>query len=122
MMHMHATSHTPRELEHLAQAQEELARGFRVLSGLGPAVAMIGSARTPSSDAEHERAYRTAYLLGQAGYAVITGGPRASWRPPTEWPGMWGRSRSDCALIFHASSQTGSSPGAWTSITSTHAR
>ena len=48
--------------------------GFGALHGLGPAVAMFGSARTPPGAAEYEIARSTARLLGEAGYAIITGG------------------------------------------------
>jgi uncharacterized protein (TIGR00730 family) len=41
---------------------------------VGPAVSVFGSARTPPGHPDYELARRTAHLLGEAGYAVITGG------------------------------------------------
>ena len=56
------------------RVQAELARGFGALEGLGRAVSVFGSARTPREHPDYELARRTARLLGEAGYAVITGG------------------------------------------------
>jgi uncharacterized protein (TIGR00730 family) len=58
----------------IERVEEELARGFATLGGVGPAVSVFGSARTPAGDPDYELARRTAELLGRAGYAVITGG------------------------------------------------
>jgi uncharacterized protein (TIGR00730 family) len=52
----------------------ELAEGFVELAGLGPAVSVFGSARTPPGHPDYELAQGIARLLGEAGYAVITGG------------------------------------------------
>ena len=52
----------------------ELAQGFVALRGLGPAVSVFGSARTPEGSREHEQACELGRLLGAAGLAVITGG------------------------------------------------
>jgi uncharacterized protein (TIGR00730 family) len=62
------------DAERVARAAEELEAGFRALSGLGKAVSVFGSARVPSSEPEYELARRTARMLGEAGFAVITGG------------------------------------------------
>ena len=52
----------------------EFAMGFDRLAGLGPAVTVFGSARTPR-DHPHYRLMRDVGAeLGRAGYAVITGG------------------------------------------------
>ncbi len=52
----------------------EFAVGFDRLAGIGPAVTVFGSARTPA-DHPHYRLMRGVGLaLGRAGYAVITGG------------------------------------------------
>ncbi|MGI8750051.1 MAG: TIGR00730 family Rossman fold protein [Thermoleophilaceae bacterium] len=52
----------------------ELEQGFETLSGLGPAVSVFGSARTPAGDHQYERARDLARRLGGEGYAIITGG------------------------------------------------
>jgi uncharacterized protein (TIGR00730 family) len=54
--------------------QAEFVEGFGALATLGPAVSVFGSARTTSDDPEYALAQRTAGLLVEAGYAVITGG------------------------------------------------
>jgi hypothetical protein len=53
---------------------EEFARGFDALAGVGPAVTVFGSARTPGDDPEYALARAAGACLGRAGYAVITGG------------------------------------------------
>ena len=60
--------------ERVRQVADELAQGFRALAGVGPAVSVFGSARTPPGHPTYELARATAERLGQAGYAVITGG------------------------------------------------
>jgi uncharacterized protein (TIGR00730 family) len=65
---------TQSEDERLDRISEELARGFRELGRIGPAVSIFGSARTPAGDPTYELARRTAAMLGAAGFAVITGG------------------------------------------------
>lgn len=52
----------------------ELAQGFTALRGLGPAVSVFGSARTPEGSTEYEQACELGRRLGAAGLAVITGG------------------------------------------------
>ena len=52
----------------------EFVEGFEELSQLDRAVTIFGSARTPPTDRWYKHAERTAELLAQAGYAVITGG------------------------------------------------
>jgi uncharacterized protein (TIGR00730 family) len=52
----------------------ELAQGFAALRGLGPAVSVFGSARTPEGSAEHEQACELGRRLGAEGLAVVTGG------------------------------------------------
>jgi uncharacterized protein (TIGR00730 family) len=58
----------------IERMRAELESGFRAMAGLGPAVSVFGSARTPVTDPGYELARATARLLGEAGYAVITGG------------------------------------------------
>jgi uncharacterized protein (TIGR00730 family) len=52
----------------------EFVHGFDALAGLGPAVTLFGSARTAPTDPQYQSAVEVARLLGEAGYAVITGG------------------------------------------------
>jgi hypothetical protein len=52
----------------------EFVEGFEQLSRVGPAVSIFGSARTPQTDPYCEQARRTARLLAQDNFAVITGG------------------------------------------------
>ncbi|HEX8171508.1 MAG TPA: TIGR00730 family Rossman fold protein [Thermoanaerobaculia bacterium] len=52
----------------------EFVSGFDHLADVYPAVSIFGSARTVLSDKYYEDAVRTAALLGQAGFAIITGG------------------------------------------------
>ncbi|GAA1357782.1 TIGR00730 family Rossman fold protein [Arthrobacter rhombi] len=54
--------------------QSEFVEGFGTLAELGPAIAVFGSARTPKESASYEQAVAVGRLLGEAGYAVITGG------------------------------------------------
>ncbi len=53
---------------------DEFLTGFRMLRGIGPAVTVFGSARTPPGHPHYELMRTTARLLGEAGYAIITGG------------------------------------------------
>ena len=52
----------------------EFVDGFDVLSKIGPAVTMFGSARLKKTHPMYKLAERTAYLLAKEGYAIITGG------------------------------------------------
>ncbi len=52
----------------------EFVTGFDHLADVYPAVSIFGSARTVLSDRYYDDAVRTAELLGQAGFAIITGG------------------------------------------------
>ena len=54
--------------------QSEIVAGFEHLADVYPAVSIFGSARTPLADAFYDDAVRTAKLLGEAGFAIITGG------------------------------------------------
>ena len=53
---------------------EELRTGFGRLSGLGPAVTIFGSARTPPEHPESVAARDLARRLGERGFPIITGG------------------------------------------------
>ena len=52
----------------------ELRGGFDALSHIGKAVSIFGSARTPTDHLEYDLARETAKRLGEAGFAIITGG------------------------------------------------
>ncbi len=52
----------------------EFAMGFGALAALGPAVTIFGSARTPSTHPSYAQVRAVAAALGEAGYAIITGG------------------------------------------------
>jgi uncharacterized protein (TIGR00730 family) len=66
-----ATKSDAQRIEHVMR---ELETGFRALRTIGPAVSIFGSARTVAADPAYELARRTAHLLGNAGFATITGG------------------------------------------------
>jgi len=52
----------------------EFVEGFEVMSEVGPAVSIFGSARTAPDDKYYKAAEETARLLAKAGFATITGG------------------------------------------------
>ena len=52
----------------------EFVEGFEALAGVGPAVAVFGSARTRPDTPEYELARHIGGNLARAGFAVITGG------------------------------------------------
>ncbi|MBF0368276.1 MAG: TIGR00730 family Rossman fold protein [Magnetococcales bacterium] len=54
--------------------QAELIDGIETLRGMGPAVTIFGSARTPDDDASYLAAKETAELFSKHGVGVITGG------------------------------------------------
>jgi uncharacterized protein (TIGR00730 family) len=58
----------------VARMSAELAMGFRELRGVHRGVSVFGSARTAPGTPEYERACEVGRRLGQAGFAVITGG------------------------------------------------
>jgi len=66
------TEHT--EEERLGRIREELVTGYDALAHLGCAVSVFGSARTPPEHPDYALARATARRLGEAGFAVITGG------------------------------------------------
>ena len=57
-----------------ARILEELRMGFDALGHVGAAVSVFGSARTPPDHPEYLLAEETARLLGNDGFAIITGG------------------------------------------------
>jgi hypothetical protein len=60
--------------ERIHDVAAEFARGFAALAGIGRAVTVFGSARTPPDHCDYALAREVAACLGRAGYAVITGG------------------------------------------------
>ena len=58
----------------IARVKSELDRGFDALAGVGKAVSIFGSARTPRTDPFYTRARELGRSLGEEGFAVITGG------------------------------------------------
>jgi uncharacterized protein (TIGR00730 family) len=62
------------EAERLRRIERELVRGFEELKDVGPAVCVFGSARKPADSPEYRAAREMGRALGEAGFAVITGG------------------------------------------------
>jgi hypothetical protein len=65
---------TQSDAARIQRIRGELAEGFRALARVGAAVSIFGSARTPRDDPEYALARDTARTLGEAGFAIITGG------------------------------------------------
>jgi uncharacterized protein (TIGR00730 family) len=62
------------DLWRLFRIMAEFTEGFQELGSVGPAVTIFGSARTATTDPYYAMAEETAFKLGRAGFAVITGG------------------------------------------------
>ena len=62
------------DAERIRDIAAELAGGFDALAGIGPAVTVFGSARTPREHPHYALAREIGARLGGDGYAVITGG------------------------------------------------
>jgi uncharacterized protein (TIGR00730 family) len=60
--------------DRLERVEEELRMGFDALGHVGAAVSVFGSARTHEDDTYYALARETARVLGDAGFAIITGG------------------------------------------------
>ena len=56
------------------RVERELRLGFDSLAHVGAAASVFGSARTPPNNPEYELAREVARALGEAGFAVMTGG------------------------------------------------
>jgi uncharacterized protein (TIGR00730 family) len=65
---------TRTEAERVERIEQELVEGFAKLSRIGPAVCVFGSARTRPEEAEYELGRELGQAIGEAGFAVITGG------------------------------------------------
>ncbi len=67
----------PRErtdADRVALTASEMAMGFSALSEIGPAISIFGSARVSEDDPLYEQTRSVARRLGEAGFAIITGG------------------------------------------------
>jgi uncharacterized protein (TIGR00730 family) len=62
------------DFERIERISNEVRAGFRLLSDVGPAIVVFGSARTPPDDPRYAKAREVARGLGEAGFAIITGG------------------------------------------------
>jgi uncharacterized protein (TIGR00730 family) len=58
----------------IGRIADELRTGFGALAGIGKAVSIFGSARTPEDHPEYGAAREVARRLGEDGFAIITGG------------------------------------------------
>lgn len=64
----------PSEMARLGVISAEIAAGFARLGSIGDAVSVFGSARARPGEPDYARAEAVARRLGQAGFAVMTGG------------------------------------------------
>ncbi len=62
------------DAERIHRIAAEFAMGFDALAGIGPAVTVFGSARTPPEHPHYTLVRSIAAALGRVGYAIITGG------------------------------------------------
>jgi uncharacterized protein (TIGR00730 family) len=62
------------DAQRLLRIQDELRTGFDALAHVGKAVSIFGSARTPRDHPRYAAARETARVLGEEGFAIITGG------------------------------------------------
>ncbi|HUB04864.1 MAG TPA: TIGR00730 family Rossman fold protein, partial [Solirubrobacteraceae bacterium] len=62
------------DADRIRAVAEEFAMGFDRLAGIGPAVSVFGSARTPREHPHYALMREVGAALGRAGFAVITGG------------------------------------------------
>jgi uncharacterized protein (TIGR00730 family) len=62
------------DAERVHDIAQELARGFDALAGVGRAVTVFGSARTPPEHPDYALVREVGACLGRAGWAIITGG------------------------------------------------
>jgi hypothetical protein len=65
---------TRSDAERVRRIVQELAMGFERLASVGPAICVFGSARTRPEDGEYLRGRELGRAIGEAGFAVITGG------------------------------------------------
>ncbi|HEX5308359.1 MAG TPA: TIGR00730 family Rossman fold protein [Solirubrobacteraceae bacterium] len=62
------------DAERLERMRAEMAAGFAALADLGPGVSLFGSARTAPGEPGYAQAREVARMLGEAGFAIVTGG------------------------------------------------
>jgi uncharacterized protein (TIGR00730 family) len=62
------------DAERLEEIEDEMEAGFRALAHVRCGISIFGSARLGPDDPAFEAARETARMLGEAGYAIITGG------------------------------------------------
>jgi len=62
------------DAERVRDIAAEFARGFDALAGIGRAVTFFGSARTPRDHPDYAFVREVAATVGEAGFAIITGG------------------------------------------------
>ena len=62
------------DAERLRRIERELVFGFNELGKIGPAICVFGSARTPADAPQYELARQLGRAIGEAGFALITGG------------------------------------------------
>jgi uncharacterized protein (TIGR00730 family) len=60
--------------ERLERMRQEMGEGFAALAGITRGVSVFGSARTLPAEPGYEQARALARMLGQAGFAILTGG------------------------------------------------
>jgi uncharacterized protein (TIGR00730 family) len=60
--------------QRVERMRKEMTEGFAALAGIGRGVSLFGSARTLPEDPCYRQAREVARLLGEAGFAIITGG------------------------------------------------
>src|SRR5437879_5820279 len=65
---------TSQEPWRMFRIMAEFVDSFEVMSKVGPAVTVFGSARIPHTDPWYSRAHEVGGLLAKHGYAVISGG------------------------------------------------
>jgi uncharacterized protein (TIGR00730 family) len=65
---------TQSDAARIQRIDAELTMGFQALAKVGAAVSIFGSARTPPEHPEYALARGVARALGEAGFAIITGG------------------------------------------------
>src|SRR4051794_5518823 len=62
------------DAERIGLVEQELNEGFEALADIGPALSLFGSARVLEGTAQYELTRKVAAKLGEAGFAIITGG------------------------------------------------
>jgi uncharacterized protein (TIGR00730 family) len=62
------------DAQRVLRIQDELRMGFAQLATIGKAVSIFGSARTPRDHPRYAHAREVSRRLGEAGFAIITGG------------------------------------------------